>query len=128
MLSAGVTTGDEHQIHIEQLEVLARVGISAAERETPQRLIVNLTMWPQRDLRDLKDQIKWTVDYLAVCEAAKRFIHEQSPRLVETLADRLAMHLLRAFAIRKVCVEMRKFVLPDTAYVSVTVKRGTQTS
>jgi hypothetical protein len=33
------------------------------------------------------------------------------------------MHLLGKFAIQKITVELRKFVLPDAKYVSVTVTR-----
>jgi hypothetical protein len=40
------------------------------------------------------------------------------------LADRLANHLLKTFAIQKVTVELRKFPLPDAKYVSATVTRS----
>ncbi len=116
-------TGPGHEIHIEQLKVSARVGVPKAERAKRQRLIVNLTLWPVRDFRDLNDEIWRTVDYSAVCEEAKKFARQQSPKLIETLADRIAAHLLRSFAIRKIVVEVRKFVLADAAYASVSVTR-----
>jgi dihydroneopterin aldolase len=47
----------------------------------------------------------------------------RSDKLIETLADRLAAHLLRLFLIQKIEIELRKFVLPDAEYVSVTVTR-----
>jgi dihydroneopterin aldolase len=123
MLDPRMKTGDGDQIHIEQLEIFARVGVPAAERENPQRLIVNLTFWPARGLHDLKDEIRRTVDYSAVCEETKKLAREESPRLIETLADRIAAHLLRAFAVRRITVEVRKFVLAEAAYASVTVTR-----
>jgi dihydroneopterin aldolase len=43
--------------------------------------------------------------------------------LIETLADRLATHLLKSFPIQKVTIELRKFALQDAKYVSVTVTR-----
>jgi dihydroneopterin aldolase len=118
-------TEDNDQIHVEQLEIFARVGVPAAERENPQRLTVNLTLWLMRPLCDLKDDIRRTVDYAAVCEVTKKIAQEESPRLIETLADRIATQLLRTFAIGKITVELRKFVLADAAYVSVTVTRKT---
>jgi len=111
------------QIHIEQLEIFARVGVPKTEREKPQRLTVSITLWPTRDIRDLNDDISGTVNYSAVCDETKKFAREQSHSLIETLADRIGAHLLGTFAIRKITVELRKFVLTDAAYASVTVTR-----
>ena len=111
------------QIHIEQLEIFARVGVPEKERATPQRLTVSITLWPKQDTRDLGDQIGRTVNYSAVAEEAKNFARDQSVNLIETLADRLAMHLLGNFAIQEIRVELRKFVLQDAKYVSVRVTR-----
>jgi dihydroneopterin aldolase len=114
----------EQQIHIEQLKVFARVGVPQTERARRQRLVLNITLWPARDLRDLQDRIAQTVDYSALCRGAKDFLSRQSPKLLETLANDLAAHLLRKFRVRKISVEIRKFVLKDAAYASVTVTRN----
>jgi len=113
----------EQQIHIEQLKVLAHVGISETERRRRQRLVFNITLWPARDHRDIKDAITRTVDYSALCQNTKVFISQQSPKLLETMANDLAAHLLSKFRVRKVTIEIRKFVLKNAAYVSVTVTR-----
>lgn len=118
----GITA--DQQIHVEQLKVLGRVGVSKAERRKRQRLVVNITVWPARDLRDVKDSIERTVDYAALCRTTKTFIAKQSSKLVETLASDLAEHLLRTFHVGKIMIEIRKFVLKDAAYVSVTVTRA----
>jgi dihydroneopterin aldolase len=111
------------QIHIEQLEIFAHIGVPEKERATPQRLTVTITLWPKQDTRDSGDQIGRTVNYSAVAEEAKSFARDQSVNLIETLADRLAMHLLGSFAIQKIEIELRKFALPDAKFVSVTVTR-----
>jgi FolB domain-containing protein len=80
------------QIHIEQLEIFTRVGVPEKERATPQRLTVSITLWPKQDTRDSGDQIVRTVNYSAVADEAKNFARDQSVNLIETLADRLAMH------------------------------------
>ena len=115
--------GAEHQIHIEQLKVLAHVGVLKAERSKRQRLVLNITLWPARDLRDVKDAVSRTVDYAILCEETKTYLARQSPKLIETLGKDLTAHLLRKFRLEKVCVEIRKFVLKDAAYASVTVTR-----
>ena len=112
------------EIHIEQLEVSARIGVPEEERTTPQRLTISISFWPHHRTRDLGDKIQQTVNYSAVAEEARNFVRDQSVSLIETLAHRLAGHLLKNFAIQKVTVEVRKFALPDAKYVSVTVTRA----
>jgi 7,8-dihydroneopterin aldolase/epimerase/oxygenase len=111
------------RIHIEQLEISARVGVPEKERATPQRLTISISFWPYHDRRDMADKIDNTVNYSIVAEETKNFVREQSTSLIETLADRLATHLLKTFHIQKVTVELRKFPLEDAKHVSVTVTR-----
>ena len=111
------------RIHIEQLEISTRIGVPEQERAAPQRLTVSISFWPDQQTRDVADNIHKAVNYSAVAEEAKSFVRDQSVSLVETLADRLAAHLLRTFAIQKVTVELRKFPLQDAKYVSATVTR-----
>lgn len=115
--------GAEHEIHIEQLKVFARVGVSKSERSKRQRLVLNITVWPARDLRDVKDAVSRTVDYSVLSQETKTYLAQQSPKLLETLAQNLTAHLLRKLRIRKISLEIRKFVLKDAAYASVTVTR-----
>jgi dihydroneopterin aldolase len=111
------------RIHIEQLELFARIGVPEKERATPQRLTVSISFWPYYELRGMADDIDNAVNYSVVAEEAKNFVRDQSTNLIETLADRMAMHLLKIFRIQKITVELRKFPLEDARYVSVTVTR-----
>ena len=111
------------EVHIEQLEVFAHIGVPEKERATPQRLTVSISFWPYQQTRDLTDNIHKTINYSAVAEETKSFVCDQSVNLIETLADQLAAHLLKTFAIQKVMVELRKFPLQDAKYVSATVTR-----
>jgi dihydroneopterin aldolase len=113
----------EHEIHIEQLKVQARVGVTKTERARKQRLVLNLTVWPARDLRDIKDAVSRTVDYSALCGETKMYLAQHSPNLLETLGQDLTAHLLRKFHIQKIRLEIRKFVLKDASYASVIVTR-----
>src|SRR6266487_1177186 len=111
------------RIHIEQLEVFTRIGVPEEERATPQRLTVSISFWPDYEQRDMADKIDNTVNYSIVAEETKNFVRDQSTNLIETLADRLATHLLNTFRIQKIIVELRKFPLEDAKHVSVTVTR-----
>jgi len=111
------------KIHIEQLDVLTRIGVPEEERTNPQKLTVSISFWPYKQTGDVADHIEQAVNYSTVAEETKNFVRDQSVRLVETLAERLASHLLEAFPIQKVTIELRKFALQDAEYVSVTVTR-----
>jgi len=111
------------QIHIQQLEVFAHVGVPDDERSAPQRLTFSITLWPRRDVSELDDQIAKAVNYAAVCAETKKFVRDRRDRLIETLAEALAKHLLDVFEIQRITIELRKFILPDVEFVSVTVTR-----
>ena len=110
-------------IRIEQLELFARIGVTENERANPQRLTITITVWLKETFDNLEDDITQTVNYSGICAATRDFAREQSCKLVETLASNIASHLLKRFAIRKVELELRKFVLPDAQYVAVMVTR-----
>ena len=110
-------------IHIKQLEIFAHIGVPDEERTSAQRLTFNLTLWPSGGLRNLDDQIARAVDYSAVCEETKNFVQDRSDRLIETLADAVANHLLENFQLERITVELRKYIMPDVEFVSVTVTR-----
>jgi dihydroneopterin aldolase len=110
-------------IHIEQLEVFARVGVTENERSKPQRLTLSITVWPASGFQDLQDDITRTVNYSAIAVTSCEFLREKPAKLIETSATRLAAHLLKTFPIQKVQLELRKFVLPDAKHVSVSVTR-----
>ena len=112
-----------NHIHIERLEVFAHIGVPDEERSSSQRLAFNITFWPTHNASGLEDEIGRTVDYAALCTETKKFVHDRSDRLIETLADALAMQLLEVFEIRRITIELRKFVLPEVEFVSVTVTR-----
>jgi dihydroneopterin aldolase len=112
------------EIRIEQLEVFTVIGVLEHERKGLQRLTVSISFSPYQQTRDLADNIEKAINYSAVAEETKRFAREQTVNLVETLADRLAVHLLKTFLIQRVTIELRKFALQDAKYVSATVTRS----
>ena len=110
-------------IHVEQLELLAHLGVPDDERATPQRLALNLTIEPANGFRGLDDSIANTVDYFVVAQTVRHLAAARPRRLLETLAEEIAQAVLSRFAVRTVEVELRKFILSDTAYVAVRLRR-----
>jgi dihydroneopterin aldolase len=111
-------------IHLEQLGISTRIGVTDAERNQPQQLTVSLTMWPRRPFVDLGDDIRNTINYSEVCDQTKVFVRDRTDNLIETLADCLAVHLLRRFPIQRIIVDLRKFALPDAKFVAVRITRN----
>ncbi len=119
------TRGDARDsIHLEELEVWGRIGVPEEERAQPQRLVISVTFTLATDFGKLGDQLVATVDYAALCEAIKAFAHTRADRLLETLTDALAAHLMATFPLDSVRLEIRKFIRPDLKYVAAIVTRG----
>jgi len=118
-------SAERDAIHIEQLELLARIGVTDDERERPQRLTVSITVWPNEQFDHLGDDVARAIDYSVVSAAARDFVAGRSDKLIETLAEALAGYLLGLFRIRQVQIELRKFALPDAQYTAAIVTRST---
>ena len=112
------------RILIDSLELTAFIGVPDEERAAAQRLTVNLVLEPLRGFTALGDAIENTVDYFRVCEDVKALGLARPRHLLETLAEDIAARLLARFALRAVEVELRKYVLPDTAFVAVKIARS----
>ena len=111
------------EICIEELELMARIGVPDQERAQPQRLTVSLVLQPRNQFGTLGDDLSRTVDYAAVCEELRRFVSDRQDKLIETLAHEMAEHLLRSYKLARVELELRKFILPETRYVAARVVR-----
>lgn len=110
-------------ILIEELELSAQIGIGEEERKTAQRLTANLALEPVKGCSGLADELGNSVDYLVVSRAVQALARERPRRLLETLAEEIAAELLARFPLAAVNVEVRKYILPDTAFVGVRVRR-----
>lgn len=110
-------------IRIEALELSACVGVPDTERAAPQRLTAHLTLEPRRDFCALEDRLENTIDYFAVARSVQKLAQARPRKLIETLAEEIASEVLARFAVRAVEVELRKFILPDTAFVAVRLRR-----
>ncbi len=111
------------RILIEALELSSFIGVPDEERAAAQRLTVSLVLEPIRDFRALEDRLENTVDYFALSEFVKQFSLAHPRRLIETLAQEIAAELLARFPLGAVEVELRKFILPDTAFVAIRLRR-----
>ncbi len=117
------TVPSHDKILIEELELSAHIGVPAEERARPQRLVVSLALVPRHRFDELQDDLAHTVDYAAVSAVLRELVAARRDRLLETLAEEMAAHLLRIFPLDRVELELRKFILPETKYVAVQLGR-----
>jgi dihydroneopterin aldolase len=113
-------------IRVVDLEVFSRIGVPEEERRAPQRLLVSLEMSVDSFSAAAKsDDLALTVNYYQVAQRVKALAAEGERKLIESLAEELAADLLGSFPLmRKIVVEIKKFVLPDARFVAVRIERG----
>jgi FolB domain-containing protein len=111
------------EIRIASLELQAHIGVTPAERKKPQRLTVSLTMVPVHEFGAMDDDVAKTIDYAAVSKAIQELATEKPRKLIETLAEDIAELVLDDFVCRHVALELRKYVMKDTEYVAVRLRR-----
>jgi len=108
------------KISIVDLEVFYRVGVPAAERVKPQRLLLTVEMMFDFSAAAGSDDIHDTIDYFAISQRLLKFGEERSWKLIEKLAADIADMILAEFEPQSVTVEVKKFPLADARYVSAT--------
>jgi dihydroneopterin aldolase len=113
------------QIIINELEVFVRVGVPEAERAKPQRLLVTVELDHDFTAAANKDRLQETINYHAVTVRLEGFGRRRSWKLIETLAVDMTEMILREFKPKRVSIEIKKFILPQTRHVAVRVTRPT---
>ena len=117
------TTVDK--ITIEDLAVYFHVGVPEDERMTAQKLLITLEM--TKDLRSsaTSDDLAETIDYADVCQDVKALGKpSRSWKLIETLASDICELVLTKFRPESVRVIVKKFIVPDTRWVSIDISRS----
>ena len=110
-------------IIIKNLEVFYRVGVPDEERSEPQRLLLTVAMTHDFAGAVRTDDLSQSIDYGAVSQRLLRFGDGRSWRLIETLAANVADMILAEFGPQTVCVEVKKFVIPEAQNVAVSLTR-----
>ena len=111
------------QIRIVDLEVFYRIGVSRAERRTPQRLLVTIEMDYDFTRAARSDRLTETIDYYAVAQRLLAYGKGRSWKLLERLVWGLADFILAEYQPQSVFVEVKKSPLPQARHVAVSLTR-----
>jgi dihydroneopterin aldolase len=118
--------GPEVTIEISGLSLFTHVGVTAAEREVGQRLVLDVRLDVGESDATVTDRIEDTVDYGQVCEAANLVAQQRSYKTLERLCAAIADRLLERYEASAVWVKAAKPEPPlplPVAEVSVEVWR-----
>jgi dihydroneopterin aldolase len=98
----------EVTIEVRGLSLYTHHGVSDAEREVGQRLVLDLRMEVGECDATVTDLVEDTVDYAAVCERVALVAQQRSYRTLERLCSALADRLLDDFDAEEVWVKATK--------------------
>lgn len=118
-----VSALEAQRIHVRDLMLICRVGVTARERNRPQRVRINLEaeVLPSRPLAD---DVSRVVDYGWLVERIRHVCEGCSDKLVETLADRIADACFRHPKVLATRIRVEKVDLyADAVGVGIEIER-----
>jgi len=112
------------KIVIKDLEVDAHIGVTESERAQAQRLLITVEM--ERDLTEAgrQDAEAATSRYDIVADLVRQLVTERPRKLVEAVAHEIAGAILARQMADAVTVEVKKFSIPRSQYVSIQIRRA----
>lgn len=93
------------------IQAYGHLGVTAKERELGQRVDVDIELAYDPSVRR-PDSIRAFIDYEEVGRFVRTRIEQSRKKLIETLAEELALHILHHFETPRVLVRVRKLHIP----------------
>lgn len=116
------------KINIEELKIFAHHGVFEHENINGQNFYINAALYVDTEKAGKNDDLENSVDYSKVCALIERVMTENTYKLIETAAQKVAEAILLEFPlVRAMDMEVRKPEAPidmDFNSVSVKIHRG----
>lgn len=113
-----------YNIRITDLVVPASIGIYESEKQSPQRVRINVDMKVAEYGRHIKDDISTVVSYENIVTGIREIIARGHINLVETLAEEIAALCLANSRVVSARIGVDKLdIEPDAAAVGVEIER-----
>ena len=106
------------KVFIQGLTIQTTIGFYAWEKEIKQTLVIDAEMAWNTALAAENDELAKTLDYAAISEEIEKFANDNPVDLLETLAERMAEHLMKKYAIPSIKLKVAK---PNAVHNAVTV-------
>jgi len=101
-------TAESVTIEITGLSLYTHHGVSAAEREVGQRLVIDMRLDVGETDATVTDSIQDTVDYAEVCQLVALIAQQRSHKTLERLCSTIADRLLADYELEGVWVKAAK--------------------
>ncbi len=98
----------EVTIEISGLSLYTQLGVTAAEREVGQRLLLDIRIDVGECDATITDRIEDTIDYGQVCDLANLIAHQRTYKTLERLCGAIAEQLLARYDAGAVWVKAAK--------------------
>ena len=95
-------------IEVSGLSLYTHLGVTEAEREVGQRLVIDLRLEVGECDAIVTDRIEDTIDYAEVCEAVALAAQQRSYRTLERLCAAVAERLVDQFGAESVWIKIAK--------------------
>lgn len=115
------------RISIKGLEIFANHGVFKEENVLGQKFVINIDMYTSTRAAGIRDDLKLSIDYGAICNLVKKTMKEHTYKLIEAVAEEVAANILLSYpTMSEVEVEVEKPwapVLMPLQTVSVKIRR-----
>ena len=95
-------------IEVSGLSLYTHLGVTEAEREVGQRLVIDLRLEVGECDAIVTDRVEDTIDYAEVCEAVALAAQQRSYRTLERLCAAVAERLVHHFGAESVWIKIAK--------------------
>ena len=109
-------------ISLQSISLSTRIGVPESERAEEQKVSVNITLHTDCSVVAKTDDISRGIDYFAVYQDVLELAKKER-KTIERFASDIADHILKNYKPESVEITVKKFVLPQTEAVSVTILR-----
>ena len=107
------------RISINRLQVPIHLGVPDEERALAQTVEITLHLYLTDSLFGTADEIEKTVNYYEVSQDVLKIAAQRPRKLIELLNEDIARTLLSTYPLERVEIRTDKFIIPNTASVSV---------
>ena len=96
------------RVFIEQLEVIATIGVYDWEQQIKQKLVLDIEMQHDNHPAAISDDVADALDYFAVSTAVTSLVETTPFLLVERVAESVAQLIIQHFGVPWVKITVRK--------------------
>ena len=117
----------DDKVFIHDLSVHGIIGVLDWERQNPQEMLINITMYVDLHSAGLSDDLADSVSYATVADKVRQRAETAARQTVEALATDLAKLCLAEPGVNRVRVRLEKpGAVPYTCSVGVEIERTAQ--